>query len=199
MINGRLSSSSSTETSPTNHSNCIGSEQQLALHTVTHKPFTVQLHSGRCYTKIRGNGFRLLTQTKDIPCIIGGNREPRRATTDVHSLPIFLFYFFCIEKSMCSLLLFLIPFFSFLFFSSVLFLIFTSFPLLQFFSFSFLVYRPLRRLHFFIHAFWSQEIEEKLPIEGKLDLRLLGFVSCCTTIFGVPQSKACLLVPVELG
>lgn len=149
----------------------------------THKPFTVQLHSGRCYTKIRGNGFRLLTQTKDIPCIIGGNREPRRATTDVHSLPILLFYFFCIEMSTCSLL--------FLFFSFSL--LFTSL------SFRFPVYRPPRRLHFFTYAFWSQEIEEKLSMEGKLDLRLLAFVSCCTTIFGVRQSKACLLVPVELG
>ena len=118
MINGRLSSSSSTETFPTNHSNCIGSEHQLALHTGRHKPSTVQLHSGRCHTKIRGNGFRLLTQTKDIPCIIGGNREPRRATTDVHSLPILLFYFFCIEMSACSLL------FPFLFhFSSLLLLL----------------------------------------------------------------------------
>lgn len=122
MINGRLSSSSLTETSPTNHSNCIGSEQQLALHMGTHKPFTVHLHSGRCYTKIRGNGFRLLTQTKDIPCIIGGNREPRRATTDVHSLPILLFYFFYIEMSTCSL-------FSLSFFFSLLF---TSFPFLFF-------------------------------------------------------------------
>ena len=120
------------------------SDKPLALHTGTHKPFTVQLHPGRCYTKIRGNGFRLLTQTKDIPCIIGGNREPRRATTDVHSLPILLFYFFYIKMSTCSL-------FSLSFFFSLLF---TSF------SFPFSVYRPLRRLHFFIHAFWSREIED---------------------------------------
>ena len=62
----------------------------MALYTGTNKPFTVQLHSGRCYTKIRGNGFRLLTQTKISLASIGGNREPRRATTDVHSLPILL-------------------------------------------------------------------------------------------------------------
>ena len=36
-------------------------------------------------------------------------------------------------------------------------------------------------------------------MEGKLDLRLSAFVSYCTTIFGVSRSKACLLVPVELG
>ena len=62
---------------------CIGSEQQLALHTGTHKPSSVQLHSGRCYTKIRGNGFRLLTQTKISPAslVAIANPDARRPTS----------------------------------------------------------------------------------------------------------------------
>lgn len=135
---------------------CIGSDQQLALHTGTHTPSSVQLHSGRCYTKIRGNGFRLLTQTKISPAslVAIANPDARRPTSIRYQ------YFSSTSSTLrrahaLSL--------SFLFFSLL-----SSLLLLLLFLFTDLCggYISL-----YMH-FGVKEIEEKLSMEGKLDLRL---------------------------
>jgi hypothetical protein len=148
------------ETSPTHHSTALDPTQTTGVtHGRTNKPFTVQLHSGWCYTKIRGNGFRLLNQTKDIPRIIGGNREPRRDTTDVHSLPILLFCFSSISRAREE-------------------------HVLSLFSFSFFV-TELYGVYISLYMHFGVKDRRELLLEGKLDLRLRAFASCCTTIFGV--------------
>jgi hypothetical protein len=77
--------------------------------TLEQTSITGKLHSGRCYPKnSEGMAFASSNPKQDIPCI-GGDREPRRATTDVHSLPVILFFISYQEMRVCSL-------FSFLFF-----------------------------------------------------------------------------------
>jgi hypothetical protein len=149
-----------------------------ALDPTNHWRYTGQtsiigkLHSGRCYIRIRGNGFRLLNPTQDIPCI-GGNREPRRATTDVHSLPAILFYVSCDEMGTSPL--FRLSLFLFFFFN-----------------------RSLRSLSL-IHALFGDQ-GPKGNIKGRTaGLEAIGSRFLSTLVLGVLWGEARLLVPVEFG
>ena len=115
--NGRLPSFPLTEHTPTYHNDCIESNTFFGVTSGNKQAPTLKTASG---TVLHKNPRKRLSPppTQDIPCILGGDREHRRTTGNVHSLPIILFFTSYFEKSMCSLLR--LPF-TLLFFSLLLF------------------------------------------------------------------------------
>jgi len=141
-------------------------------YTQEHTSITGKLHSGRCYPKIRGNGFRLLTKTKiSLASLVAiANPDARRPTSIRYQ---FFSSTFPISRCACAISL---PFFLFLFL-----------------YFSFLFYRSPRRL-FLTHAFWRRGTEG-ISMEGKLDLRLYAFASIVHppwVCFGAKLVSRCL-------
>ena len=131
---------------------------------------TVQLHPGRCYTKIRGNGFRLLTKPRyPLHQLVAiANPDARRPTSIRYQ------YFFSsspILSRACALSRF--------FFSS---LHFTSF---HFFCLSLFFFLILYGVYISLYMHFGVKDWRRLSMEGKLDLRPSALASCCTTIFGV--------------
>jgi hypothetical protein len=81
-----------TRISP-HHYHRIGDAKLQALHTRANKHYRKTAFGTVPQPKFEGTAFASSTKQQDIPCIIGGDREPSRATIDVLSLPILFVLF----------------------------------------------------------------------------------------------------------
>jgi hypothetical protein len=81
-----------TRISP-HHYHRIGDAKLQALHTRANKHYRKTAFGTVLQQKFEGTAFASSPKQQDIPCIIGGDREPSRATIDVHSLPMFFVVF----------------------------------------------------------------------------------------------------------
>jgi hypothetical protein len=77
---------------PPHHYHRIGDAKLQALYTRANKHYRKTAFRTVLQQKFEGTAFASSTKQQDIPCI-GGDREPSRATIDVHSLPVLFVVF----------------------------------------------------------------------------------------------------------
>jgi hypothetical protein len=153
-----------TRISP-HHYHRIGDAKLQALHTRANKHYRKTAFVTVLQQKFEGTAFASSTKQQDIPCIIiGGDREPSRATIDVHSLPVlFVVFVSTFDREH----LFLLWFSCFFFASTDLYG--------DFFFFYSYTHLLLEIRH------WRETVQRK----EKLDVRFLGFASFAQSLWCV--------------
>jgi hypothetical protein len=158
---------------PPYHYHRIGGTKLQALHTRLSKHYSKTAFGTVLQRKSEGTAFASSSKHY-IPCIIGGDREPSRATIDVHSLPNFSLPLS--RRKACSPLGLFLLFLT----STDLYGVFFFYP--------------------YMHLFWRQGIGRKqCRRKEKLDVRFLGIASFAQALWCVLLDGAQLMVPVEFG